>query len=194
MKKLFLLLPVMFAVACTQSQNKVSGTVQSAPSSATPFKLISPAFDEGGNIPTLYTCDSTNISPELHWNKIAGNVASYVLIMDDPDAPMGTWVHWVMFNIPSADTMLPSYYALDSNMAGGIRQGITSFGSTGYGGPCPPGGSHHYFFKLFAIDTIFNMPCKSTGEKALLAAMKGHILAETGLMGRYQKRSKPVKE
>lgn len=128
-------MPVMFAVACTQSQNKVSGTVQSAPSSATPFKLISPAFDEGGNIPTLYTCDSTNISPELHWNKIAGNVASYVLIMDDPDAPMGTWVHWVMFNIPSADTMLPSYYALDSNMAGGIRQGITSFGSTGYGGP-----------------------------------------------------------
>jgi Raf kinase inhibitor-like YbhB/YbcL family protein len=194
MKKLLILLPVVFAVACSQSQNKVNGTTPSAPTSATPFKLTSPAFSEGGDIPSVYTCDSINISPELHWNKITGDVASYVLIMDDPDAPMGTWVHWVMFNIPAADTMLPSHYALDSNMAGDIRQGITSFGTTGYGGPCPPNGSHHYFFKLFAVDATFNMPCRSTGEKSLIVAMKGHILAETGLMGRYQKRSKPVKQ
>jgi len=190
-KKLGLFIPVILLAACSQSQNKVSGTQQdAAPAPLTEFKLTSPAFKQGENIPAVYTCDSTNISPELKWNKTSGKVASYALIMDDPDAPMGTWVHWVVYNIPVTDSTLPIHFPADSNMTGGLRQGITSFGRPGYGGPCPPDGIHRYFFKLFALDTVFNLPCKSTGEKKLTAAMKGHILAEADLMGRYQKRSK----
>jgi len=192
MKKLILLIPVLLATACSQSQNKVSGTEQTVVPNLTEFKLTSPAFKQGENIPSVYTCDSSNISPELNWNKASGKVASYALIMDDPDAPVGTWVHWVVFNIPPTDSALSIHFPADSTMAGGLRQGITSFGQPGYGGPCPPNGAHRYFFKLFALDTVFNLPCKSTGEKKLTAAMKGHILAEADLMGKYQKRAKTV--
>jgi len=190
MKNLFAFLPIVFAVACSNSQTKVSGTSQTSLPALRAFTLTSPAFKQGENIPSVYTCDSINISPELHWNKPSDKIKSYVLIMDDPDAPMGTWVHWVMFNIPAKDSMLSTHQVTDSNMTSGIKQGITSFQSTGYGGPCPPNGSHRYFFKLFAIDTTFNSPCRTTGEKKLIALMKGHIISEGELMGRYERIKK----
>jgi Raf kinase inhibitor-like YbhB/YbcL family protein len=186
MKRLFFLLPVIFIVSCSQSQTNVT-QAESHPYPKE-FKITSPNFKQGENIPSLYTCDSSNISPELHWSKISGKVASYALIMDDPDAPMGTWVHWVLYNIPATDTMLVPHIASDSNLINGIKQGTTSFRATGYGGPCPPNGSHRYFFRLFALDTIFNLPCKTTGKIALTNAIKGHILAEAELIGRYERK------
>ena len=145
-------------------------------------------------MPSLHTCDSTDISPALQWTKATGNLASYALIMDDPDAPMGTWVHWVMYNIPATDSSLPGNFPKDSILANGTRQGVTSFRTTGYGGPCPPDRMHRYFYKLYALDTTFNLPCNSTGERRLLAAIKGHILAEAELMGKYNRKTKPASD
>lgn len=190
MNKLILLATVVVFASCKHSQNNISGAPPAKVPDLVQFKLASPAFKEGEYIPSVYTCDSTDISPELHWNKPEGKVASYILIADDPDAPMGTWVHWVVYNIPTNDTTMPAHYPTDSIMGQGIRQGITSFGKPGYGGPCPPNGTHRYFFKLFAVDTTFGLPCAHTGEKALTAAMKGHIISEAQLMGRYQRTGK----
>jgi len=190
LKKAIVFIPVIMAISCSNSQTKVSGTQSATIPTLSEFKLSSPAFKEGGKIPAIYTCDSTNISPELHWSRVSGKVASYALIMDDPDAPMGTWVHWVVFDIPGTDSTLHSNFPVDSIMTNGLRQGLTSFGKQGYGGPCPPNGIHRYFFKLFALDNTFNLPCKTTGEKTLIAAMKGHILSEAELMGRYEKKKK----
>lgn len=190
MNNLLLLAPLVILASCTHAPSKLSGTQNTPAPSLKKFTLTSPAFKEGEYIPSVYTCDSTDISPELHWTKPEGNVVSYTLIMDDPDAPMGTWVHWVVYNIPPNDTTLPTHYPKDSIMAQGIRQGITSFGKTGYGGPCPPNGTHRYFVKLFALDTVFNLPCAHTGEKTLTSVMKGHIISVAELMGRYQKKGK----
>jgi Raf kinase inhibitor-like YbhB/YbcL family protein len=187
MKKLLFLLPILALASCTNSQTTISDTQNTPAPALSEFKLTSPAFKQGEMIPCLYTCDSANVSPELHWTKATGKVVSYALIVADPDAPMGTFIHWVMFNIPAKDTLLPAKFAKDSTMLDGTKQGITSFGNIGYGGPCPPNGTHRYFFKLYALDTTFNLPCATTGQKKLTEAMKGHILIETELMGKYQK-------
>lgn len=194
MKMPFLSSIVLMLSSCMHSQNNISATQQTALPSLTEFKLTSTAFKQGDTIPALYTCDSANISPALHWNKAPGRVASYALIMDDPDAPMGTWVHWVVYNIPSTDSIIQQHFPTDSIISTGIRQGVTSFRTTGYGGPCPPYRMHRYFFKLFALDTTFTLPCATTGEKKLIAAMKGHILAETELMGKYNRKVRAKNE
>jgi Raf kinase inhibitor-like YbhB/YbcL family protein len=109
--------------------------------------------------------------------------------MDDPDAPMANWVHWIVYNIPVSDTLLPSHIRMDSSLANGIKQGLTSFRITGYGGPCPPEGIHRYFFKIYALDTKLKVPASLT-KSQLLNSMKGHILAEADLMGRYSRTKK----
>jgi Raf kinase inhibitor-like YbhB/YbcL family protein len=190
LKYSILVFAISFA-ACNSVNNNISGTQNNTPPTPKEWKLTSPAFKDGDTIPPLYTCDSTNISPMLHWATPSGNVKSYALIMDDPDAPMGVWTHWVIYNIPPTDTLLAQHLSTDSILSNNARQGITSFPTYGYGGPCPPNGMHRYYFKLFALDTIFNnLPCKSTGAKTLTAAMKGHILAEAQLMGKYVKKLK----
>ena len=148
------------------------------------IKMESTAFNEGGMIPKRYTCDGTDISPPLSWTSVPNGTKSLALICDDPDAPMGTWVHWVLFNIPSDMKELPEGVPLQKKLENGAIQGINDFHKIGYGGPCPPGGTHRYYFKLYALDTEMNLEAGIT-KAELLKAMEGHILAEGQLMGRY---------
>jgi len=143
--------------------------------------LTSPAFSEGEPIPARYSCDGEDVPPGLTWQDVPTGVESYALIMDDPDAPGRIWVHWVVYNIPADVRALPDG---DGDPVG--VQGENSWGDPGYGGPCPPGGEHRYFFKLYALDTELDLEAGADKE-ALLAAMEGHVLAEGQLMGRYER-------
>ena len=151
-----------------------------------PFELTSPAFTAGDPIPELYSCKGQDISPELNWGDPPEGTQSLALIMDDPDAPGGTWVHWVLFNIPPDARGLPEDAASDAQLADGSLHGNNSWSQPGYGGPCPPSGTHRYFFKLYALDITLDL---ETGAKkaALESAMDGHILAEIELMGVFSK-------
>ena len=148
--------------------------------------LTSTAFAEGAMIPRKYTCDAEDISPELSWSGAPQGTRSLALICDDPDAPVGNWVHWVIFNIPVDVTALPAGVPADATLKNGARHGKNDFRKLGYGGPCPPGGTHRYYFKLYALDTVVNLESGST-KAQLLAAMQGHILAEGQLMGKYRR-------
>ncbi len=145
--------------------------------------VSSEAFKEGEAIPLEYTCDGKDVSPPLSWKGVPENAKSLALIMDDPDAPMGTFVHWVLFNIPSDTTTLPKGIPRNQTLADGSSQGMTDFGRTGYGGPCPPRGTHRYYFKVYALDTMLDL--RSATKQQLENAMKGHVLAQGELMGRY---------
>ncbi|NLF77063.1 MAG: YbhB/YbcL family Raf kinase inhibitor-like protein [Chloroflexi bacterium] len=145
------------------------------------LQITSPAFSEGGSIPAKFTCTGENVSPALAWTGAPDGVRSCALIMDDPDAPRGTWVHWVVFNLPGDRSDLPEAVG----QAAGV-QGTNSWGRTGYGGPCPPSGTHRYFFKLYVLDTALNLKAGASKED-VLRAMEGHILAQGQLMGTYHK-------
>lgn len=146
------------------------------------LQLTSSAFAQGQPIPAKYTCVGQNISPALTWTSPPQNTKSFALIVDDPDAPSGTFVHWVLCNIP-ADTR-----ALQENAtpAGKMQAGKNSYGTTKYQGPCPPSGTHRYFFKLYALDTVLNVK-EGLSKEQLLEAMNGHILDQTELMGTFHK-------
>lgn len=149
--------------------------------------IKSPDFKNGEAIPKMFTCEGEDISPKLEWENAPSGTKSFALICDDPDAPMGTWVHWVIYNIPgdfkSLERNLPKKLKLEN----GILQGKNSWPKTGYNGPCPPPGKpHRYFFKLYALDTILNLKENATKED-LLSAMKGHILEEAETMGTYKR-------
>ncbi len=149
--------------------------------------IKSAAFSNGAAIPRQYTCEGRDISPELQWEGAPAGTLSFALICDDPDAPMGTWVHWVIYNIPAATQGLPEGVATVGSLKDGSQQGFTDFQRTGYGGPCPPAGKpHRYFFRLYALDSMLAIKGKVTKE-SLLSAMQGHILAEAGLMGTYKR-------
>ena len=150
------------------------------------FKLTSSAFLQGDPIPVSYSCDGENTSPRLTWTNPPGNAQSFALIFDDPDAPGGTWVHWVLFNLPAETRSLPEAVAPDLTLANGAAHGSNSWNSIGYGGPCPPGGEHRYFFKLYALDSVLDLEVGAT-KGQLLDAMADHIVAETELMGTYSR-------
>jgi Raf kinase inhibitor-like YbhB/YbcL family protein len=146
------------------------------------IELTSTAFSEGATLPTPHTGDGADTSPPLAWSDPPANTTSFALICDDPDAPRGTWVHWVLFNL-SADTRVLKEAAEPA----GATQGTNDFGNLGYGGPAPPKGKpHRYFFKLYALDTTLELPAGAT-KAQVVDAMKGHILAEGQLMGKYQR-------
>lgn len=151
------------------------------------FELKSPAFTAGGTIPSLYTCQDKDISPPLIWSGTPKNTRSFALICDDPDAPMGTWVHWVCYNIPPSCSSLPEAYPKSERPALGGIHGKNSFGDFGYGGPCPSWGTHRYYFRLYALDTLLILK-QGAGKKDVLKAMEGHVLAKTELMGTYKKQ------
>jgi Raf kinase inhibitor-like YbhB/YbcL family protein len=150
------------------------------------IKLTSSAFVENGLIPKQYTCDSKDISPPLKWESVPEKTKSFALICDDPDAPMGTWVHWVLFNLPANKRELPENLPPIATLPDGSRQGKNDFGKIGYGGPCPPSGTHRYYFKLYALDQPLDLKAGAT-KGQLLKAMEGHILAEGQLMGKYKR-------
>lgn len=152
--------------------------------------ITSPAFDHQGPIPRRYTCDGEDISPELRWSGVPADAKSLVLIVDDPDAPdpaapKMTWVHWVLYNIPPDSNGLPEAVA-PSALPPGTRQGLNDWHRTGYGGPCPPIGTHRYFHKLYALDTVLpdlGNPTKSEVERA----MQGHVIDQAELIGTYHR-------
>lgn len=147
--------------------------------------ITSSAFLEGQPIPAAYTCDGEGKSPPLAWTGAPAGTRSFALIMDDPDAPMGTFVHWVIYNLPSKAAGLPEAMPRDARLADGSAQGRNSGGRVGYTGPCPPGGTHRYFSKLYALDIVLDdFPA---GKNELLKAMDGHILAQGQLVGTYSR-------
>jgi Raf kinase inhibitor-like YbhB/YbcL family protein len=156
------------------------------------LSLHSPNFHDGGEIPTKYTCEGDDVPPALAWSGVPTGTKSLALIVDDPDAPdprapKTTWVHWVLYNIPPDAGGLPEG-ARKADLPAGTCEGRNDWNRTGYGGPCPPVGSHRYFFKLYALDVVLpdlHEPTKAELERA----MKGHVLAEARLVGTYQKKS-----
>ncbi len=151
------------------------------------IEITSAAFGSEGAIPAKYTCDGADASPPLEWAGLPGGTKSLALICDDPDAPVGTWVHWVIYDIPPALSGLPEGVPPSEITPQGAKQGVNDFRRTGYGGPCPPpGGPHRYFFKLYALDIAPGLP-PGASKADLLRVMEGHILGEGALMGRYQR-------
>jgi Raf kinase inhibitor-like YbhB/YbcL family protein len=151
------------------------------------MQLTSSAFANGNSIPTRYTCDGENVSPPLAWTGVPPAAKALVLIVDDPDAPGGAWVHWVVINLPADATPLPEAVPAGKPLDHGAVQGTTSFRQKGYGGPCPPGGTHRYYFRLYALDAPLALTGTTTA-KDVQGAMKGHVLAQAELMGRYARR------
>ncbi len=142
--------------------------------------LQSPVFVDKEKIPVKYSCDGEDINPPLVISGVPQNAKSLALIVDDPDAPTGDWVHWLVWNIS------PQTKRIDENsVPAGAIEGMTDFGRVGWGGPCPPNGQHHYQFKLYALDIVLNLPA-GANKAALLSAMEGHILAEAKLVGLYR--------
>jgi len=149
------------------------------------MQLSSPAFAEGERIPVNHTADGADRSPELRWGNIPPHAQSLALICEDPDAPRGTWTHWVLFNIPADKTTYAEGVPAEKELPGGARHGKNDFGKIGYGGPSPPKGKpHRYFFKLYALDTKLDLPAGATRQQ-VLDAIKGHVLAQGQLMGTY---------
>jgi Raf kinase inhibitor-like YbhB/YbcL family protein len=151
------------------------------------LKLTTPAFTAGGDIPAQYTCDGSDLSPALSWNSPPEGTQSFALILEDPDAPGGTWVHWVLYDLPPTERELPTGVPRKDTLPSGARQGRNDFGKTGYGGPCPPPGpAHRYYFKLYALDKKLDLRSGSTRTQ-VDRSMRGHILAHADLMGRYHR-------
>ena len=179
---LVIFLIIIFIVGCSiekeenfiEEEIKITGGVVK-------MKLTSPAFKHNGAMPSEYTCDGEDISPELNIENAPENAKSLALIMDDPDAPAGTWVHWVVWNIP------PGTKVISKGTEPKGVQGTTSFGRKGYGGPCPPSGTHRYFFKLYALDTTLGLK-EGSSKQDLEKAMQGHIIEKTELMGTYKRK------
>jgi Raf kinase inhibitor-like YbhB/YbcL family protein len=149
------------------------------------IKISSPAFQEGASIPSKYTCDGDDVSPPLIWEPVP-DARSFVLICDDPDAPMGTWVHWVLYNLPPDGLRLEENIPAQERLDNGALQGMNDFRRIGYGGPCPPSGEHRYFFKLYALDHTLELEAGATKAQVMIA-MEGHVRAQGHLMGRYRR-------
>lgn len=182
MKKLVLFLLALMLSSCGGAPAASTETQEVAMT----LSLSSSAFAPGQSIPAKYSCRGQNISPALAWADAPAGTKSFALIVDDPDAPMGTWVHWVLFNIPASANGLPEAIGAGAQFADGSLQGKNSSGRLGYDGPCPPSGTHRYFFKLYALDISLDLS-SGAGKDQLLKAMQGHILAQGELMGTFSK-------
>ena len=166
----------------------VTSVVQGAEMTPTgPMELKSSALQNGTDVPRKYTCDAGDVSPLLRWEKAPAGTKAFVLIVDDPDAPAGTWVHWVIYDLPAQTKELTEGTAKTETLPNGTKQGVNDFHRIGYSGPCPPPGlPHRYFFKLYALDAPTDLNPRATKQQ-LLEAMKGHVLAQTELFGRYKR-------
>lgn len=151
------------------------------------MRLESPAFAHGDLIPSRYTCDGEDLSPPLVWEDVPEGTSALALVLDDPDAPAGTWVHWVVFNLPPSSGRIPEGASESGGLPEGADEGANSWGGVGYRGPCPPSGTHRYFFKLHALDLSLENRAGATASE-VLKGVEGHVLAECALMGRYARR------
>ena len=151
------------------------------------IEVRSSAFEDGDPVPTRYTCDDLDVSPPLSWGSVPDGTQRLALIADDPDAPRGTFVHWVVYNLPPDTRGLPEDVPNQQILPSGAAQGVNGAGSVGYMGPCPPSGTHRYFFKVYALDTQLGLGAGASNEE-VLDAMEGHVLGEGQLMGTYRRR------
>jgi len=171
----------VFATACGENKTEFPGAPMN-------IQLTSAAFASGQSIPQKCTCDGSDISPPLAWAGAPADAKSFALVADDPDAPVGTWVHWVIYDLPPSANALAEDTPKSGSLPDGTKQGVNDFKNIGYGGPCPPPGkAHRYFFKIYALDAMLALKAGAT-KKELLKAMEGHVLAQGQLMGTYQRR------
>jgi Raf kinase inhibitor-like YbhB/YbcL family protein len=184
-RKVFVLAAVSATLFCS-CKDREQTDFKSAGGRKMEIEITSSAFEEDGLIPSKYTCDGADVSPPLRWESVPEGTKSIALISDDPDAPMGTWVHWVIFDLPAEVRELEENIPRDETLPNGATQGTNDFGRIGYGGPCPPGGTHRYFFKIYALDTRLDLAA-GTRKRELLDAMEGHILGQGQLIGKYKR-------
>lgn len=176
-----LLFCFLFALGVTDS--RAADTTKSGH-----MQLTSTAFGEGEPIPVKYTCEDKNVSPPLKWSGAPPGTTSLALIVDDPDAPAGTWIHWVLYDLPANISELPEDLVKGQHLSNGAKQGLNDFKHLGYGGPCPPPGNpHRYFFKLYALDAPLDLKPGAT-KQAVEQAMGKHVLAQAQLMGTYKRK------
>lgn len=182
-----ILLSPMLLMPIPSCGNPASGSAQGKQSAQTSFRIESTAFKQGALIPARFTCKGENVSPPLAWTDPPAGTRSFALIVEDPDAPAGTWTHWVVYNLPAHARAMGENTPKQGELPNGGLQGTSSFDSVGYGGPCPPpGNAHRYFFRLYALDTVLNL--KAGAAKAeVQAAMKGHVVGRAELMGRFKR-------
>jgi Raf kinase inhibitor-like YbhB/YbcL family protein len=180
---LFALIAIFFTIYAMSGASKLSNHIKNNSTIIISKTMIlsSPMFSQSGRIPVKFTCDGENINPPLSIDKIPEGTKSFALIVSDPDAPIGIWFHWVLWNIKIESFPIPEGITPKDAV-----EGITSFGKPGYGGPCPPNGEHRYFFKLYSLDSTLDLP-KSTDAKALEKAMQGHIIKEAEFYARYSR-------
>jgi Raf kinase inhibitor-like YbhB/YbcL family protein len=151
------------------------------------LELKSSAFQSGGDIPRKHTCDANDVSPQLSWSKAPAGTRAFALIVDDPDAPAGTWVHWVIYDLPADTKELAEGVPTTEALTNGAKQGTNDFRKIGYGGPCPPPGlPHRYFFKLYALDVPTGLKTRASKQQ-LLKAIENHVLGEAEMIGRYKR-------
>ena len=168
-------------------QKSMSDTAEARMSQVAALTISSSAFQNGQPVPQKYSCDGENISPALSWSAGPSQTRCFALVCEDPDAPHGTFIHWVMYNIPSSSTGLPENVKKTDALPDGTRQGKNGAGQMGYTGPCPPPGKlHHYHFKLFALDAMCNVPGTPDRDQ-LMSAIQGHIIAQGETVGTYQR-------
>jgi hypothetical protein len=182
----FILLIVSASIAVMLfSHRDVLASSSSAKEPSMTFTISSQSFANGGDITKKFTCDGADVSPQFSWTDPPSGTATFALLADDPDAPVGNWNHWTAWNLPATLRGLPENVRKDAHLHDGTEQGRNDFRKTGYNGPCPPPGKpHRYYFKLFALDVKLDLP-STASKKELEAAMQGHILASAEWMGRY---------
>lgn len=179
--------PIRILSAIILFTSLMAMTVFSKESAIRNIQITSSAFKEGEFIPAKYTCDGKNVSPPLRWEDVPANTKSIALISDDHDAPAGDWVHWIVFNIPAQVKELQENIPVKKILDNGAKQGLNDFHKIGYGGPCPPGGTHRYFFKIYALDTELQLNPGST-KTEVLKAMGNHVLGQGQLTGKYKRK------
>ena len=180
-----LFLPLLVASGCGGNDSGAADTERRGGNVVMALEITSGAFEHEQPIPERYSCDGENISPALSWSGVAAGTVAFALICDDPDAPMGTWVHWTIFNIPGDSTGLAEALPAAGELPDDSVQGTNSWSRIGYGGPCPPPGKpHRYYFKLYALDALLSLDSAATKDD-ILAAMQGHLRGQAQIMGTY---------
>ena len=175
----------LFIMAIALGASATTSALAQTGEKAMAFTISSSSFSNGGEIAKKFTCDGADVSPQLAWSEPPAGTKALALLVDDPDAPIGNWTHWVLWNLPVSARGLPEGVSKTAKLPDGSEQGKNDFPKTGYNGPCPPAGKpHRYYFKLFALDGKLEMKA-GAGKPELEAAMKGHILGQAETMGRY---------